>query len=329
MAEKILLDFRGKSCPIPALATAKNLEDVASGIRIEVLADDSASLKDIPAVVKNMGHHLEDTIEEEGSWRFVIRTNGDVESPDVEAYAQELKFYSKKLEGYSDQLESTIALKDLFVDILRHDFLNYVNNIKLLSEILSDVDADEAKNVLERIWGNAMKMEDMIECATKLSKVEEEGDICFIDQDLNVIMKGVLESLEPIIKEKDMHIEFLASEEAIAWSSKIVEDIFINLVSNAIKYSPAGTAVTIAILNEGDSWKVMVADKGEGVADNVKEAIFDRFNRGGKVGIKGSGLGLAIVKRVVDIHQGKVWVEDNPGGGSIFFVTLPKKPNAG
>jgi len=71
--------------------------------------------------------------------------------------------------------------------------------------------------------------------------------------------------------------------------------------------------------------KVMVKDRGEGVPDEYKEKIFRRFERRMKEGVKGTGLGLAIVRRVMEFHKGKVWVEDNPGGGSIFCVLLPKK----
>ncbi|MEE8358746.1 MAG: HAMP domain-containing sensor histidine kinase, partial [Candidatus Hydrothermarchaeales archaeon] len=62
----------------------------------------------------------------------------------------------------------------------------------------------------------------------------------------------------------------------------------------------------------------------EGIPDEYKEGVFDRFKRVKKEGVKGTGLGLAIVKKVVEAHNGRVWVEDNPGGGSIFYVTLPQ-----
>ncbi|MBI5253168.1 MAG: HAMP domain-containing histidine kinase [Euryarchaeota archaeon] len=62
-----------------------------------------------------------------------------------------------------------------------------------------------------------------------------------------------------------------------------------------------------------------------GGEDEYKQKIFDRFARIEKGGVKGTGLGLAIVKRIVDLHQGRAWVEDNPEGGSVFYVELPKK----
>jgi len=70
---------------------------------------------------------------------------------------------------------------------------------------------------------------------------------------------------------------------------------------------------------------VSVKDRGNIIPDESKEIIFERFKRIEKRGVKGTGLGLSIVKRIVDIHKGKVWVEDNPEGGNIFLVRIPAK----
>ena len=69
---------------------------------------------------------------------------------------------------------------------------------------------------------------------------------------------------------------------------------------------------------------MQIRDFGKGIPDKDKPLIFTRFTRLKKEGVEGSGLGLAIVKRLVDLHKGRIWVEDNPAGGSIFCVRLPK-----
>ena len=83
--------------------------------------------------------------------------------------------------------------------------------------------------------------------------------------------------------------------------------------------------IIVDITDAGDDWKVTVADQGEGVSDENKPLLFDRFQRVNKIAVKGSGLGLAIVKRIVELHEGEVGVEDNPAGvGSVFWVTVRK-----
>ncbi|WP_269429706.1 sensor histidine kinase KdpD [Methanococcoides methylutens] len=106
----------------------------------------------------------------------------------------------------------------------------------------------------------------------------------------------------------------------------MIEEVFTNLISNAVKYSPENENIEIAVKDLNENWKVTITDSGEGIGDNDKKMIFDRFKRAvGDCNIKGSGLGLAIVKRIVELHGGQVGVEDNPNGpGSVFWVTLKK-----
>ena len=107
-------------------------------------------------------------------------------------------------------------------------------------------------------------------------------------------------------------------------ANPIVSEVFANLVSNAIKYGPEGGTVTVDVEDAGEHWVVAVADHGEGIRDQDKQRIFTRYERLEREGVKGTGLGLAIAKHIVELHRGKIWVEDNAGGGSVFRVALPK-----
>ena len=104
----------------------------------------------------------------------------------------------------------------------------------------------------------------------------------------------------------------------------MIEDVFENLISNAFKYGAADGTIRIDVRDDGDRWRVSVADEGEGIPDEAKQKVFERFERLRKEGVKGIGLGLAIAKRIVDLHGGRIWVEDNPGGGAVFCVLLRK-----
>ena len=100
-----------------------------------------------------------------------------------------------------------------------------------------------------------------------------------------------------------------------------------NLIQNAMLYTPQGGKVTVSIKPEEDRLLVQVSDTGRGIAEEDLPFIFDRYFRvddGEPGATTGSGLGLAIAKRIVDLHGGKIWIEDNPKGGSIFCVSLPK-----
>ena len=107
-------------------------------------------------------------------------------------------------------------------------------------------------------------------------------------------------------------------------ANPMLEDVFANLIANAIKYAAEGRRLEIDVVDEPTCWVVRVRDFGKGIPDRDKPMVFTRFTRLKKEGVEGSGLGLAIVKRLVDLHKGSIWIEDNPGGGAVFCVRLPK-----
>jgi len=104
----------------------------------------------------------------------------------------------------------------------------------------------------------------------------------------------------------------------------MIGSVFYNLLSNAIKYSPEGKKIEVNIIDNRENWKIYVKDCGSGVSAEDKSRLFTRFQRADKKGVKGTGLGLAIAKRIVELHKGRIWIEDNPEGGSIFYVEIPK-----
>ena len=109
---------------------------------------------------------------------------------------------------------------------------------------------------------------------------------------------------------------------------KHLEQVFINLVDNAIKYGREGGKVTVsAAETAGGEVRISVADDGIGIPREDLGRIFERFYRvdkGRSQEIGGTGLGLSIVKHIIQAHGGRVWAESTPGKGSTFFVTLPK-----
>lgn len=226
---------------------------------------------------------------------------------------------------YIRELKRSNDFKDLFIDILRHDLLNHLTVIKNTSSILAADDSLKARRrELQLIEKHIEKVGKIIEEASSFTRLENIEKIDFAERNLNAIFKEVIHDFEPMLEEKRMKVEYKAKGRCLARVNPVIEDVFANLLSNAIKYSPEHSKIVIGIGDDSDELRVMVKDYGEGIPDESKEAIFERFRRGGKKGVKGTGLGLAIVKRVVELHNGRVWVEDSPEGGSIFYVTIPK-----
>jgi hypothetical protein len=260
--------------------------------------------------------------------KMELIVDGGKREPGVLAIGRDIterKEAEEEIKKRTKELEDSNRLKDLFTDIMSHDFLNPIGTVKISSQILLDDETDpERERITEIIENTASKMEEMIKNASLFSKLETIDRSGFHVQDLGTILKASAKEFESQLKEKKMELAYLPDGEFSASANPIIGNVFSNLISNAIKYSPEGSRIEIDIQDQDDRWVISVKDSGDGVPDKYKESIFARFDRGSRKGIRGTGVGLAIAKRILELHQGKIWVEDNPDGGSIFYVELPK-----
>lgn len=272
----------------------------------------------------------------------VVRTDGeiiDIELSAVEvsiggeSYVQttirditERKHADEKIKKYSARLEESNRLKDVFIDILRHDLLNPVSTARNMARLAMESESDpKKKRIQEIIFHSSLKMIDMIENASLLATLESDGDLQVEERDLAIVLKWALEDVESLRVERGCKIISRVEGGTFAAVNPLISDVFLNLLSNGLKYSPEGSEVIVDALDEGSFWRVSVADSGNGILDVDKDLIFNRFKRIDKGGVQGTGLGLAIVKKIVEAHGGRVWVEDNHAtGGSVFFFTVPK-----
>jgi len=230
------------------------------------------------------------------------------------------------LSRVNEELKCLHDTKDVFVDILSHDLMNLAGIIKGYSELLSNkIDDPVMERSVRLISKSNIKMIDLIESSSKYAKLESIEDIDFKMIDIISILKTVIEDLEPYSCKKSVDVSLVFKGECHAYANPMVDTVFVNYLSNAIKYSPEGSKVELDVAEFGDHWKVMVRDDGIGVLDADKPFLFERFTRFNSDHIKGTGLGLAIVKRIAELHKGQVGVDDNPDGkGCAFWVTLKK-----
>ena len=238
----------------------------------------------------------------------------------------ERKLSEDHLKQYADKLQRSNEMKELFTDILRHDLLNPAGAIKGYTELLLEIENNERKKtMLERIQKSDDKLIDMIDTAAKFAKLESQEELEFSVMDLGDLLCNITESLRPMFESKKMEVVMRFSGAHNSSVNPIVEEVFANFLTNAVKYSSENTSIFIDIFDDSGMWKVAVSDQGEGIADADKPYVFDRFKRVTKKGVKGTGLGLAIVKRIAELHKGDVGVENNPDGkGSRFWILLKK-----
>ncbi len=229
------------------------------------------------------------------------------------------------LRTQKEDLDDSNRLKDIFTDIMRHDLLNPIGLIGSYVDLLRDEKLEPTvKEYIDVISNSADKASEMIESASMLGKLEKEETLDLSRLDLGKILKRAVSDFKIKADHKKIKLELSLKDEYPANVNNVIYDVFSNLISNAIKYSPEGSTITTGITDEGENWRIFVEDQGEGVPDEYKKDVFDRFKRIHKGGVEGTGLGLTIVNKILDLHKGRVWVKDNPGGGSIFLIEIPK-----
>lgn len=168
----------------------------------------------------------------------------------------------------------------------------------------------------------------------RLSKLIE--DLLWFSKDLPLentapvplypLLCDVAEELSGLADEKGITIQIQETECVVPGQDNLLERVFYNLLENAVKYSPPRTQVTVSCQKERASWKVQVADQGEGIPESCRDAVFEPFFRVDKSrsrAIGGSGLGLAVCSKILERHHAKITVRSNHPTGSIFEIVFP------
>ena len=168
---------------------------------------------------------------------------------------------------------------------------------------------------LNRFLSNLLEM-------TRLSagKVELRKEI----QPLEEVVGGTLSRLEKRLGGRPVLTDLPENLPMLPLDSLLMEQVFINLIENAVKYTPADSPIGISAYVRQKFLKVQVWDSGPGIPAGDEGLVFDKFYRGHSSGKQsGVGLGLSICRAVVEAHGGKIWVENRPEAGAAFYFTLP------
>jgi two-component system sensor histidine kinase KdpD len=142
-------------------------------------------------------------------------------------------------------------------------------------------------------------------------------------QPVEEVVGAALERMEDRLRGREVHTSIPDDLPLAPFDSALIEQVLINLLENATKYTPAGSPIEIAARAEGDSVVVEVADHGPGVPAKEAERVFEKFYRAQEGEGGGVGLGLTICRGIVAAHGGRIWVEAREGGGARFRFTLP------
>lgn len=241
----------------------------------------------------------------------------------------------EKLLVANKKLKQLDKMKSDFVSTVSHELRTPLTSMRNILYNLSHGFIGELnerqKEYLGMMEQDMTRLETLINDILDLSQLETgRYQVKPSEFQVSEFVDAALKVVEGNGAEKQMQIEAeiekgLEREMVKADKSKI-EQVLVNLLGNAIKYSSAGKHIWLKVRREEGQLVVSVKDEGIGIPEDDQERIFKRFERsegGSKLGIKGTGLGLAIVKRILDLHQGVIEVQSTPKKGSTFTFKLP------
>jgi signal transduction histidine kinase len=232
---------------------------------------------------------------------------------------------------YLAELERSNKELEDFAYVVSHDLqepLRTVRNfIQLVEAKYGDKLDEKGKSYIKRVVNGAERMRLMIDDLLGYSRVMTKGEE-FVPKDLTDLLESAVENLRVTIKQSGAEIKAEKLPVVSVDPSQIIR-VFQNLLSNAIKYVSKERSPKIRIWagEIKDRWEVHVEDNGIGIADRYREEIFGVFSRlHGRDEYPGTGIGLAVCKRVLQRHNGDIWVVSVEEEGSTFTFSLPKHP---
>jgi len=253
----------------------------------------------------------------------------------------EVTSLSRSLNVMLTRIESSFSVREAseermrqFVADASHELRTPLATVRGYAELYRQgavPDSAAVGQAMERIEAESTRMSGLVEDLLTLARIDDAPVVAVTSVDLTVLAADAVADAR--VRAPERRISLLGLDGPVAptlvrGTESRLRQVVTNLVANALRHTPDGTAVEVAVGHDADGVALEVRDHGPGVPDEVATKVFERFYRAdpsrGRTGGGGSGLGLAIVAAIVAQHQGRVGVAQTPGGGATFVVRLPQ-----
>lgn len=223
-------------------------------------------------------------------------------------------------------------LRNTMLSSISHDLRTPLSSIMGLSSSITTIAKnnhdDSITKLSEAIYSSSQKLSHIINNLLDISRFESgiiklNKEFYFIEE----LIGSALLILKDVLQEHQVEITLDSNQEMIMVDGILIEQLLINLLENAAKYSPKNSKIKISVIKKEQELLVLIEDNGPGINQGEEEKIFDKFyttsNNKNRINPRGAGLGLAICKNIIDFHQGKIWAENKFPQGAKFNFILP------
>ncbi len=242
--------------------------------------------------------------------------------------SDEISLLSRSFNAMGIQLQDYIQRQKQFVSNVSHELRTPLTAIKGYSELLADEigDRPDLKKAVFHLKNESDRLAKLVEEVLTLSRLEKGREEFHLDRlNLSDLIKDTTEKM--LLRAQKYEIKIVSDikpEVYVRGDKEKLVRVIVNLLDNAFKYSPPGSAVRVSLYEEKDEAILMVVDQGIGIPEKDRLKVFDRFYRAENAhSISGTGLGLSIVKHIVDAHSGSIELTEGVEGGTAAIVRLP------
>lgn len=326
----LLTDLRGNILNVNQQATELLDYDPA-----DMLGHNVFMIHDLDLTTIRDGRGVADMhINEELTLRTTLKTRHGDEIPSV-VRIRRLRVDEKDVVEWVEQdISAQMELEQLRRDLtamvyhdLRGPLQSIRGSINKLAQVLANHDNPAVLNLLQVGIRSTRQLRRMIDSLLDVQKLEEGQAMLNLEEsELRVLLADAVQLVQPIAMDAGQRLNFKLEDRLpnVPLDTDMVIRVVINLLENAIKYTPSGGTVTLGAYHRADHVYISVEDSGPGIPEDMKLKIFDKFNRVKYHDApKGVGLGLAFCRLAVEAHHGRIWVESDEGQGSAFIFTLP------
>lgn len=218
-------------------------------------------------------------------------------------------------------------LQDALLNSISHDLQTPISSIVGALDGLCDtsinLDQESRQSLLETARSETHRLHRLVRNLLDLTRLESGPRLKFEECDLTDLVGTALSQLEDALGARQVRLDFEPEAPVLAVDFVLFTQVLVNLIDNALKYSPADSAIELRYRTDPGGVQVEVLDRGGGIAEADRERVFEKFFRRSDTNTSGSGLGLAISRGLVEAHGGRLTATARPGGGTSLVIWLP------